>query len=417
MAIANDAFASKMMKALARAGVDGLRYDPGRFALVRSDGRGEFFLGSAHQFYNEASFWTRGRVLKHYAATMFNRPLFEYPATFDEARGNLVPVVHSLAYLDIAELLGLTGPNPPETVEGRPRYVPLAGSLAVGLAYDTPLALGSFPASQLDQWGVSFDDAMKAARYNLSVRSRDPMEQVAPGLFMAPWQDANAAGRLVLTELLTRLPVKGDVIASVPGRDYLLVAGSDDTDALAAMVVVIEKALAQPKGNTPELYRLDGTTWRPYRLPADHPLAAKHAELLAGLASDDYREQKKLIEALHARRNIDVAVATHFAMRRDDGSVYSYCVWPDRPASLPQAEMIAVTNGAGEPRLFPWDAVAAVVGDKLQPHVDYRLPRYLAAGPLNDAEKSILFGNVPARPTRESSAARTSALRDRPSAR
>lgn len=390
MAIGQDAFAKKMMKALARAGVNGLTYDPGRFALVNQGGS-EFFLGAAHQFYSEASFWKRGRVLKHYAATMFNRPLLEYPATFDEARGNLVPVVHSLAYLDVAELLGLTGPNPSEIRQAGPRYVPLAGSLAVGLAYDTPLALGSFPESQLDKWGVSFDDAMKAARYNLSVRSRDPMHEVAPGLFMAPWQDANAAGRIVLTELLTRLPVKGDLIASVPGRDYLLVAGSDDAHALAAMVVAIEKALAQPKGNTPELYRLDGTTWHPYRLPADHPLAAKHAELLFALQSDDYGEQQKLIEALHARRNIDVAVASHFAVRGKDGSVYSYCVWPDRPASLPHAEQIAVTNGEDQPRLFPWDEVAAVVGDKLQPHADYRLPRYLAAGPLTDAEKATLF--------------------------
>src|SRR5262249_53417281 len=160
-------------------------------------------------------------------------------------------------------------------------------------------------------------------------------------------------------------------------RDFLLVAGSDDTDALAAMVLAIDKALTLPKGNTPELYRLDGTTWHPYRLPEDHPLAAKHAELLAGFASDDYRQQMELIEALHARRGIDVAVATHFAMRRDDGSVYSYCVWPDRPASIPRADEIAIADGRGAAQLLPWDAVVAVVGDKLQPHVDYRLPRYL----------------------------------------
>ncbi len=383
MPISNDAFAKKMMKALRRAGVDdALRYDADRFALV-SDKSGEFFLASAHQFYCQAPFWRRRRVIKRYASTMFHRPLLDYPKTFDEARGNLVPVVHTTGYLDVADLLMRTRSSSDGAGGSSMHFQPLAGTLCVGLAYDTPLALGLFPAAQLAKWGVTFDDAMKAARYNLSVRSRDPMAQVAPGLYMAPWQDANAAGRILLTELLTRLPVDGDVIACAPGRDYLFVAGANDAAALGAMVLAVEKALAAPKANTPELFRLRGTEWEPFRLPADHPLATRHASLVAGLISDDYAHQQKLIEELHKKRGADdVVVTKHTAMVRDDGVVYSATPWPRAPALLPRADLIAILDDDHKPTmLVEWDAAAEIVGAKLQRQEQYRLERYLVSEP------------------------------------
>src|SRR5262245_43166590 len=129
MPISHHNFASKMTRALRKAGVAGdLRYDAERFAIV-SDQHGEFFLASAHQQYTEASFWKRGRVLTHYAQVMFNVPKSELPKSFDEARGNLVPVVRNTAYLDVAELLARTSSRASEVPERAPaRFEPLAGT-------------------------------------------------------------------------------------------------------------------------------------------------------------------------------------------------------------------------------------------------------------------------------------------------
>jgi hypothetical protein len=396
MPLTNEAFANKMMKALRRAGVDAeMRYDAERFAIV-SKSRGEFFLGSAYQLYTEASFWKRGGVLKHYAKTMFNAPALAFPKTFDEARGNLVPVIRNTGYLDVAALLAQTSSNKDDGKALRPRFAPLAGTLCFGVAYDSPNALGLFGAQQLDEWGVTFEDAMKAARYNLGVRSRDPLNEVAPGLFMGPWQDANAAGRLVLTELLTRLPVKGDVIAMAPGRDYLFVTGSENAEALGAMVLAAEKAVAAPKPNTPEMFRLQGTAWVPFTLPKDHPLASKHDELVKVFIATDYDEQKKLIDQVYERDEIDVFVANYAPMKRQDGEVISYCSWAPCASLLPRTDVIAVFDhdaleGDGRaPVVVPWNAVIEVVGERLKRDERYRLERYLVEQSPNETEMTEL---------------------------
>jgi hypothetical protein len=394
MAISRDAFAHKMMKALGKAGVGQLEYDAERFALGRPDGD-RFFLDSAFQFYRQAPFWKRGGVVKYYAQTMFNKPLSQYPKRFDDARANLVPVVHTMGYLDVAELLVHGGPASAddETLTGQ--FVPLAGTLCYGLAYDTPQTLGMFSAKQLAEWGVTFEDAMKSARYNLSVRSRDPLRQVAPGLFMAPWQDANASARLLLTEVLTRLPVKGDVVASVPGRDYLLVAGSDDPDALGAMVAVAAKALAAPKAKTPEMFRLHGTSWVPFTLPAEHPAAARHQELVYGLIGADYAEQKKLIDEANEKSGTDIFVGNYTAIRPTVGPVYSVCSWAPCVSLLPRTERIAIvdTTAGGEkarPLVVPWEAAVAIVGHRMKQQPRYRLERYLVEEFPSESEMAEL---------------------------
>lgn len=384
MPITNEAFAKKMMKALRGAGFGGeMRYDADRFAIVSKE-RGEFFLHSAHQFYTQASFWRRGGVIKYYARTMFSGPAHDIPKTFDEARGNLVPIVRNTAYLDVARLIAMTSPNPKGDGKHKgPHFEPIAGTLCVGLAYDTPNTLAMFAAEQLEKWNVTFEEAMKAARYNLSVRSRDEFKRIAPGLFMAPWQDANAAARLILTEVLARLPVKGDVVAMAPGRDYLLVAGSDDADALGAMVVAAEKAIADPKPNTPEMYRLDGTKWLPFTLPLAHPLRAKHDELVKVFVASDYEQQKKFLDEIHERDGTDVFVASYTPLRRPTGEVYSCCSWAPCVSLLPRTDEIAIFDAdaqldkGAKPVMVAWSDAVEVVGHRIKRDERFQMERYL----------------------------------------
>jgi hypothetical protein len=391
MPISHDAFAKRMTKALRKAGVDHhLHYDAERFAIV-SDKAGEFFLASAHQLYAEASFWRRGAVLKHYAQTMFNAQTFAVPKTFDEARGNLVPVVRNAAYLDVSELLARTSPSasaprPPS------QFLPLAGTLCYGLAYDSPQTLLMFSAQQLTEWSVTFDDAMKAARYNLSVRSRDPMTQISPGLYMAPWQDANAAGRLVLTELLTRIPVKGDVVAAAPGRDFLFVTGSDDAKALGALVLAMEKAVADPKPNTPEMFRLEGTSWTPFKLPDDHPFTSRHRALVEGFIASDYEKQKELINQLNDKSGVDVFVASYTPMQRKNGEIYSWCSWAPCVSLLPRTELVAIFDADAmqgdqkQPVMVKWQDAFEVVGHRMKRQNEYRFERYLVEESPTESE-------------------------------
>jgi hypothetical protein len=242
------------------------------------------------------------------------------------------------------------------------------------VAYDSPVTLTFVADGILAEWGITVEDAMKIARYNLSVRSREPMCEVAPGLFQGPWRDCNAAGRLLLTETLTRLKVRGDVVAMIPGRDYLLVTGSDDTAGLAKMVLAAKAALDEPKANTPEMLRLRGTTWEPFSLPADHPLAAMHAEMLLVSLSADYAGQKKLLEQFHtAKGELDIYVATFFASkRRSDGKLSNCCTWTEAVTLLPKTDSIFF-----EDCVVPWDAAVRVVGHLMERCPEFQLERWL----------------------------------------
>ncbi len=390
MPISKDAFAKKMTDALRKSGVrDELRYDPERFALVNAEGD-EFFLASAHQYYAEASFWERGNVLKRYSQSMFNEALQEFPANFNDARGNLVPVVRTTGYIDGAALLMQTR-SARDAVDSTTPFVQLAGALCYGLAYDTPQTLTLISAHQLVQWNVGFDEAMVAARHNLMERSREPMKQIAPGLFAGPWEDANAASRFLLTELLARLPVKGDVVACVPGRDYLLVAGSDDANALGAMIGIAEQAIALPKAITPEMFRLEGASWRPFTLASDHPQASQHDRLVKAMLSADYEEQKALIDQLLQKSGADIFVAKYTAVERE-GAISSWCSWAPCVSLLPRTDVIAIfdadsSTGEGQPpAMVPWDAAVDIVGHKMVRQEQYRLERYLVEQSPTSAE-------------------------------
>lgn len=169
----------------------------------------------------------------------------------------------------------------------------------------------------------------------------------------------------------------------VPNRDFLFVTGSDDTDALAAMVLAAEKALAAPKSNAPEIVRLQGTEWRPFTLPPAHPLAAKHAELVKLFWAGDYAEQKALIDRVHAKNGTDIFVANSSAARGPDGLAFTYCTWAQCVSLLPRTDTIVIADihgkDAPEPTalMVPWNNAVEIVGHRLQRDERYHLERYL----------------------------------------
>jgi hypothetical protein len=82
---------------------------------------------------------------------MVQTPTRSIPTAFDEARGNLLPIVRDTAFLDTFELLKMTAAQP-GTEQLPPHFVSLAGSLCFGLAYDYPAAQTIFSASQFAIW-------------------------------------------------------------------------------------------------------------------------------------------------------------------------------------------------------------------------------------------------------------------------
>ena len=111
----------------------------------------------------------------------------------------------------------------------------LAEHLAIGLVYDLPDSMRTIVDEDLENWGVTFYEALEAACANL--RQKEDPVFVSPhdGTYLSATGDNYDASRLILTDMIHQFDVAGDAIAMVANRDTLIVTGSENTPGLKMM--------------------------------------------------------------------------------------------------------------------------------------------------------------------------------------
>jgi hypothetical protein len=178
-------------------------------------------------------------------------------------------------------------------------------------------------------------------------------------------------------DLVAALPVKGDPVAMVPTRSTLLVAGADDSGALAALADVAAETLSttdQPLSARP--LRLCDGKWTD--LAVDDEALAPFHDLMRGQWTREYGEQKQLLDQLHAQSGDDILVAAYAPMQnRNTGKPFCMTFWVDGFVNLlPRADAI-VLKSAAEVIVAPWRAASAVIAHRLAPTDHYPI-RYRA---------------------------------------
>ena len=355
-------FAERMIAELRRQGVEGaIELDEEQFSLHLPHGR--LMLGNAYTAWQRAPRLRRGRVLRHFAAI---HELPDAPASIDEARPNLMPRVRDLAYYPIVELQfedagGVGGP--------KHSFQPLNDVIAVEIVYDHAEAVSTIGSDTLEGWGITFEEALRTARANLRERTGDALRPVVPGVHASFAEDSYDASRLLLTELITRLDMRGDPVAIVPHRDHLLITGSDDEAGLTRIAELAEAPLAENHRLTGRPVMFREGRWQPFAVPSHHPAAdqLRRLELLTEAA--DYADQQR---ALQRRVGEEVYVASLMIGEDDHGGAASYCSWTEGvPSLLPRADYIAfVTPGKWERDAqvlkVPWDDAVEIVGSSMR---------------------------------------------------
>jgi hypothetical protein len=372
-----DDFAALFIAQLRKLGDDReVRYDANEFKLVCGGDGGHqlVFLENAYGEYLAAPRSRRGASLARFVrAGLAGRPGGE--PSRDEVLARLLPRVRARIYYESLPLqMDLAGHAAPSFA-----WRPLAEHMAVGLVQDFPDHLEEMPAERFAALDIDIDTAFEVARDNLERISESDLVTVAPGLFASPWRDNHDASRLVLTERLRRLPVRGLPVVSTPNRDHLLVAGSDDPVALEAMAAITRSLMDQPRFDTSIPLCLVDDDYRPFVPERGHPLHALYAELRVMQLADEYAQQKRLLERQHERDGVDVFVASFTGLSPEgDAAAFSYCVWTKDVATLlPRAEQIALfdPDDHGEPVMAPWEVVAEIAGELMEP-LDVYPPRY-----------------------------------------
>ena len=355
-----DKFAEWMTNGIRKAGATAdIVYDHERFSLSQGDKNGTvLFLANAYQEYCSVPESQRPQVLQRYVRSWFIGAI-TLPESFDDLHPDLLPIVRTRSYFDLARMN--TGKNAvlPHQVLGE--------HLAAGLAYDLPQAMRSISQDSLDDWGVTFYEALEAARHNLTQLEHafiGPKE--GEGVYLSTARDGYDSSRLILLDLIRRLRVTGDFVAMVPNPDTLIVTGSEDMDGLKGMLGLATNALQQPRPISGIAVRLDGDEWVPWLPDPSHALFNEFRGLQLQSLGRDYAEQKEMLDGTTDK---DTFVASFsIAQNQKTGHFMTYCVWPrDMLVLLPRTDTIAFMQEGKAPLMAAWDRVVKIMGDLMEP--------------------------------------------------
>ena len=265
-----DAFAQLMITRLREVGVTGeISYDPEEFQVsVAGDKESILFLDNAYQEYCTISSEHRQKALRRFVRGWLqaHKPA---PEEYADIRPDILPAVRSRGFFESARLRMILGDSQDTFLP----YQTIGEDLGLGLVYDMPDSMKPISNRELDLWGVTFYEALEAARDNLrEVRPMIVGPQDGEGTYVFSSNDGYDSSRLILLDLIRQFQVKGDYIAMAPGREMLIVAGSEDAPGLEAMVALAKKAFQQPRTVSGAALRLDGDEWVPWMPAADHRL-------------------------------------------------------------------------------------------------------------------------------------------------
>jgi hypothetical protein len=389
-------FAEIVTSALHKAGINRDKVDQSEsdFSL-KLPGGATIFLGNVYANFCSAPRSARHSILSEFIAPAASVPdLPSIPSDFATLKPSLMPVIRDAASFSIERLINRKNGKdaapcvPPFgggdmwTVDGMGELIkPLARGLVVGLAYDAERTITSIYRDHFEEWGVSLEEAFKAAKDNLWERTDPNRFAGRNGVYWGEWADSYDSSRILLTELIYRLSIDGDPIAFVPSRDQFVVTGSNNSAGLASILESgIENHFNQGHPLSPDLYVLVDGNWKVY-VPEDKSLREMWMKIRRRRDAIDYAEQQKLLNEIHEIEDIDIFVASYKIYERKDGFAYSACVWTSGiDSSLPRSENIAFMADVENPDYFvvPWEAAESVVGNLLELEPDLAPARYRA---------------------------------------
>ena len=361
-----DRFAAMMIDAMRQAGLaQPVEYVEDDFSL-RVGKRRKIPLETAYEEYIEAPSSVRHHVVEHYAFGVFVRAQDLTPGSFKEAAPNLRPIVRGRMYPEYmrmqAEIDDDPWIDPPTRVIGE--------HFAEMLAYDMPERVLYLPSARLEDWGESVERAFEGT----------------PGrIYVGAWDDGYGASRVTTPEMILKLELSGRPVVALPNPETLIVAASEDDEALLQMGRMISQAESEAGFESGIVLTLDDERWRPF-LP---PEGGEAFELLyrQRVASywRDYDEQKRLMDALNRKRGVDTEVAPFLAHHdRMTHELNTMTIWlKNGDTLLPKSQIVSFATGDPKnPTMLGaarWDRVMAAASNLMEP-TDHYPERWRVSG-------------------------------------
>lgn len=376
--MSRDEFGGAVQARIARAGSD-VHYDPERFQISRE-----------HGGLNLCNFYTRclaaeerdrESVIEHAAQSYFETDINDIDEKLSEWRERVLPFVWSRGDWEWLR------------AEGKTWTRPLGDHHVVGVLIDLPTTVMYPPATSLNDWGVTGQEALAVAIERLRAMESRPMEEATPGVFVSPWQDSHDCARLLLPEMFNRLKLKGEPVAVAAMRDSLFVTGSQDEKGLRVVYGVAQEAWSQAYPVSLRPLVLRNMQWQSWVPEPGHPAMDVMRQSVIMQAARDYEHQREKLDESHAAEGKDIFLASYSVGKTPEGQVLSYCVWGNGVhAWLPRTDAIALTDSPGpegQTWFVQWETAEQIVGH-LMTKIDTYPSRYEVTGfPSTDEIKRM----------------------------
>lgn len=370
-----DKFAKLVMAQLRKvARGQELKYNREQYLIERGS-EGFINLANLYHEYCQTPRAERDKVLDRFIRGCIGTTAFELPEDFNDVHPDLLPVVRSRFYLESVALQSRARGGEGVTV---PQQM-IGDHLSLSLVYDLPQAMRSIIQEDLDKWGVTFYEAVEAARRNLeqmgNVAFATLQGEGGDGVYISATGDNYDASRLAMLDLVRKFPVRGDYIAMVPNRDTLVVTGSEDASGLEVMGKIAEDSFDKPRPISTVALRLVGDDWESWLPDPNSPVFTKFHELRLRTIGMEYNDQKELLDQIHQSTSEDIFVASFSAVQqKESGRISSYSVWSQGvPTLLPETDDIVLlrANGAADKVELAaaggWRRVLEIAGDLMVP--------------------------------------------------
>jgi len=369
-------FANYFIQRARERGFEDIQFNEDEFTLAIDDA-GKIYLQNIYDTSHHVEDPEHKEAeLNHFIDTLLSGGVDDL--SYDQAKDKLVPLIRERVFLEFNRIRGETEGEPFPEVP----HLPISDNLIACIGHDGDDSISFINEDTLRGWNVSFTDAFSVAYRNLFELSQEPFIVIQKGVYLAPWEDNYAACRMVYTELINELEVRGKPVVAVPNRDTLIVTGSEDMEGLECLFKLMAEAWECPRPMSPQPMILRNNEWVDFFPEYDTPLYDKFQYYKVQSLANDYDEQKQVLEKYHEAMDMEIFVATYTALKEDEtGEIYSHCVWTkDVDSILPKTDRVFFYNDdMPEDKktlgYFKWDKVAEVMGDIME-KTDYYPVRY-----------------------------------------
>ena len=369
-------FADALMRFAVRSGFsEPIHFDEENFRFLTGVKRDATInLENMFREFRAAPRRDRDRLLARYA-TLLSSPAL--PASFAQARPDLLPVIRSRSWAEHVRLAGIVNDETNTTP-----WVPFGSDAVIMIALDRPESMSMLTASHFSDWNIDFDTALQAARDNLRDASAGQFEQLPGGVWSSTWSDSYDSSRILFADIVHRTGL-ADPVAMIPTRDRLLVASGGDPAAQLAMLACAAAAFEEEgRPVSASMFHFRDGKAQVFE-PLDAQVGLQAGNFARYYRAEDYAAQKRMLDEINEKRGIDLFVATYALLEYEGrADLVSECTWSEGVETLlPETDRVALVrfDEAGQPHSLgavDWAQLQRVAGHLMTPRPDEFPIRY-----------------------------------------